>query len=132
MSMRCGAWSNSPGANNRPSIAKATGVRKSPSRTAEASTTITAGRVRRAPRGLALSKERPRTPCQAGAQFLDSRPFGGVANFLEQVVRQRLALERRARVQAPMQRVRHVADLDHSGHAQTWKHVLRMQSPWAA
>jgi len=61
------------------------------------------------PHGLA-----PRKPLPG---FIKSRPFNGVAEFAEQVVRERDAFERRSRFELAMQIVRYVADLKHDWHA---------------
>ena len=50
---------------------------------------------------------------QARAQFVDGRLLGHVADFAEQVVGQRSAGQRRSRLEAAVQGVGHIADLDH-------------------
>jgi predicted RNase H-like HicB family nuclease len=54
---------------------------------------------------------------QPRPQLIERRPPGYLANPAEQVVGQRHARPRRPRFEPAMQRVRHVANLNHPGHA---------------
>jgi hypothetical protein len=117
MSMRCGAWSASPAANSRRSMADAASVRKRTSRTAEASTTITADRVRRVPQAPAPVKGRPERASPSGRAAPRPSVVRRPREFPQAGSRTRLARQRRARFQATTQGVWHITNLDHSRHA---------------
>ena len=50
-------------------------------------------------------------------KFVEGRPFGHMADFAQQVVRQRHARFRGSRFERAVQSVRHVAQLNHLRHA---------------
>jgi len=63
-------------------------------------------------------RDRFRAPLQTGSQFIKCRSLGHTAYLAEQVIGERHARQRRTRFEATMQRIRHIANLDHRGHAQ--------------